>query len=127
MPNTVKDIRTAFIDMYRDKEIQPDGNIEIIGASFLATEPTIFGKANRKYQEAEVRWYDSLSLNLKKLEEEYGKVPVIWKEYAANRKGNVNSNYGYLVYSALNGTQYEYVLQELKQNPKSRRAHHGFR
>ena len=37
MPNTVKDIRTAFIDMYRDKDIQPDGNIEIIGASFLAT------------------------------------------------------------------------------------------
>ena len=122
MPNTVKDIRTAFVDMYRDKDIQPDGNIEIIGASFLATEPTIFGKPNREYQEAEVRWYDTLSLNLKELEKEYGKVPVIWKKYAANSKGDINSNYGYLVYSALNGTQYEYVLQELKQNPKSRRA-----
>ena len=43
MANTVKDIRTAFIDMHRDKEIQPDGNLEIIGASFLATEPTILG------------------------------------------------------------------------------------
>ena len=122
MPNTVKDIRTAFIDMYRDKDIQPDGNIEIIGACFLATEPTIFGKPNREYQEAEVRWYDTLSLNLRELKKEYGKVPVIWKEHAANSKGDINSNYGYLVYSALNGTQYEYVLQELKQNPKSRRA-----
>jgi len=122
MVNTVKDIREIFIDMYKDKEIQPDGNIEIIGASFLATEPTIFGKPNREYQEAEVRWYDTLSLNLKELEKEYGKVPVIWKEYAANRKGNVNSNYGYLVHSAFNGSQYEYVLRELKQNPHSRRA-----
>ena len=77
MVNTVKDIRTAFIDMYRDKDIQPDGNIEIIGASFLATEPTIFGKPNREYQEAEVRWYDTLSLNLRELKKEYGKIPVI--------------------------------------------------
>ena len=101
MPNTVKDIRTAFIDMYKDKDIQPDGNLEIIGASFLATEPTIFGKPNREYQEAEVRWYDTLSLNLKELEKEYGKVPVIWKEHAANSKGDINSNYGYLVYTPL--------------------------
>ena len=44
---------------------------------------------------AEIDWYKSQSLNINDLGELYGKVPVIWKEHAANTKGEINSNYGY--------------------------------
>ena len=47
--------------------------------------------------------------------------PAAW-QYAANADGMINSNYGYLIWSNDNGNQYENCLQELKDNPESRRA-----
>ena len=127
MQYRVKDIRDIFINKYKraaqyPDNIEEDGNLEILSASFIADEPVIFGVPNEKYQEAELNWYDSMKLNLDKLEEFYGKVPVIWKRNAANTRGDINSNYGYLVYHLLNGAQYDNVYQELKRNPQSRRA-----
>ena len=126
--NSVNSIREQFISKYKnsfvypDHNIEKDGNLEILGASFIADEPTIFGKPNEAYQQAEVAWYDSQVCNVNKLEDFYGKVPVIWKRDAANTHGDINSNYGYLVYHKENGSQYDNVVQQLKQNPNSRRA-----
>lgn len=121
---TVKDIKNEFAELFHlgqhinDK----DGMLEILNASFICDEDVIFGKPNKAYMVAERDWYDSQSLDVNVLGDIYGKVPVIWKENAANTRGEINSNYGYLVYSPENGDQYEHVRRELKSNPSSRRA-----
>lgn len=97
--------------------------IELIGASFLADEPAIFGEPNIEYINAEINWYESQSLNIHDI---YGKhsgkkPPAAW-QYAASDRGFVHSNYGYLVGSEENGSQYGNCLAELKANPNSRRA-----
>ena len=53
-----------------------------------------------------------------------GKIPVIWEQISSktNDVGKINSNYGYLIWSKENGSQYENVLKELKSNPDSRRG-----
>tara|TARA_R100001594_G_scaffold133638_2_gene174446 strand:- start:446 stop:1153 length:708 start_codon:yes stop_codon:yes gene_type:complete len=118
---TIKNIRDRFVEKYKVKDFEEDGNLEILGASFIADEESIFGKPNAKYQQAELHWYNSQNCNTDKLRDFYGKVPAIW-ENVANTRGNVNSNYGHLIYSALNGSQYENAYRELKRNPDSRRA-----
>ncbi len=70
------------------------------------------------YAEAEWQWYLSSDSNINKLGEIYGKIPTIWKR-VADKDGNVNSNYGY---QWNRGKQLEYVINELKNNPTSRRA-----
>ena len=48
--NSVNSIREQFISKYKnsfvypDHNIEKDGNLEILGASFIADEPTIFGR-----------------------------------------------------------------------------------
>ena len=121
MLTQVKHIRERFIEKFKDQDFEEDGNLEILGASFITDEESIFGKPNAKYQQAEVIWYNSQSCNTDKLRDIYGKVPAIW-EHVANTKGHVNSNYGFLIHSALNGSQYENAYRELKRNPNSRRA-----
>ena len=116
------EIKKQFIQLYKNQDFQEDGTLEIRAASFLADEPTIFGERNVKYIEAELEWYDSQSLNVNDLGDIYGKVPAIWKDVTANTDGDINSNYGYLIYSKENGSQYNNVVQELKLRPNSRRA-----
>ncbi len=70
------------------------------------------------YAEAEWQWYLSSDSNINKLGKIYGKIPTIWKRIA-DKDGNVNSNYGY---QWNRGKQLEYVINELKNNPTSRRA-----
>lgn len=96
--------------------------IELIGASFLADEPAIFGTVNEDYVKAEIAWYESESTNINDIE--YGAKglsPAAWKT-AANKHGEINSNYGHLVYSDKYYRQFERVFHELVQNPDSRRA-----
>jgi thymidylate synthase len=118
----VKDIRKEFLRklMYADFVIDKSGckMIEIMGASFIADEPAIFGTLNTDYAEREVEWYESQSLNVNDIP---GETPTIWKS-VATPEGYINSNYGYLIFSEENGNQYRNVLNELKQNPFSRRA-----
>ena len=47
--------------------------------------------------------------------------PKAWK-MSANPLGEINSNYGYLIYSETNGEQYKHALNELLANTNSRRA-----
>ena len=76
-----------------------------------------------KYAEAEWQWYLSGDNNIAKLGEIYGKVPEIWKRMA-DHWGYVNSNYGYQWQRTCwnNISQYERVVQMLKDNPNTRQA-----
>ena len=77
----------------------------------------------QEYAEAEWQWYLSGDNNIKKLGKLYGKIPEIWRRMA-DKYGNVNSNYGYQWQrSDWNGiSQFDYVVNLLKQNPKTRQA-----
>jgi len=90
----------------------------LVGTSFIADEPAIFGKPNIEYIARELEWYQSQSLNVNDIR---GVTPKIWQE-VASPEGLINSNYGYLVDSYKNGDQYINVLNELLINPHSRRA-----
>lgn len=92
--------------------------IELIGCSFKADEPAIFGEPNQDYVERELEWYESKSLYVKDIP---GKTPLIW-EQISDVHGRINSNYGYLIYSEANGNQYERVLEALRADQNTRRA-----
>ena len=92
--------------------------IEIMGRSFIADEEAIFGEVNWDWVKREEAWYRSMSLNVNVIP---GWAPLVWKA-VADKDGFINSNYGYLMFSAANGSQYENVLAELRRNPASRRA-----
>jgi thymidylate synthase len=95
--------------------------LELIGASFLADEPAIFGTPNIDYIKREIDWYQSMSLNVKDIYGPNKPPPEAW-QYAASNKGFIHSNYGYLIWHKDNHYQYDNVVKELKMNPNSRRA-----
>lgn len=92
--------------------------IEMIGATFEANQPTIFGEVNDEYVERELEWYKSMSLYVEDIP---GKTPAIW-EQVASKDGKINSNYGWAIWHKNNHYQYSNVEQELRKNPNSRRA-----
>lgn len=113
--------------------------IEIIGASFIADEESLFGEVNWDWVKREEAWYNSQSLNVNDIP---GSAPAVWKA-VADKDGFINSNYGWMIYSAENVirnnddwinpnvlnfpeglklNQYNFVAEELKRNPESRRA-----
>ena len=121
---SVKDIRKHFIGQLYDKEFVIDRNgmttIELLGASFLATEPSIFGTPNQEYIDQEIEWYKSQSTNVNDIRE-FEDPPKAW-EHSANKHGEINSNYGLLVFGDKYHDQYGQALDELIRNPDSRRA-----
>ena len=124
--NSVNDIREFFIGELKDEAFTIDKTgqktIELIGANFLATEPAIFGTPNQEYIDAEIAWYESMSTNIYDIHKESGAdAPAAWK-YTANTHGEINSNYGYLVYSDKYFQQFQNAFDELMINPDSRRA-----
>lgn len=95
--------------------------IEMIGASFLADEPSIFGEPSQEYIDAELAWYESMSTNIYDIHGKIKAPPAAWK-YSADEHGNINSNYGHLVFSKKYFGQYYKAIEELAQNQDSRRA-----
>jgi thymidylate synthase len=120
--NTVEDIREYFYHALRQKQYVIDKTgvktLEVINTSFIADEPAIFGTVNIDYIARELDWYKSKSLSVNDIP---GGAPEIWKSIA-NEHGEINSNYGWCIYSQENGSQYDHVVDELRQNPNSRRA-----
>ena len=118
----VDNIRQTIIDKYLDEDFVIDRTgaktIEIIGATFDADEDYIVRKPAYEYIERELRWYEMQSLNVNDIP---GETPQIWKSIAST-EGQINSNYGWCIYSEENGYQYHHVKRELKNNPNSRRA-----
>ena len=124
---SVSDIKDFFIRELVNEAFTTDKTgvktIELIGASFLADQPAIFGMPSDDYINAELDWYLSGSTNINdiypaKLEKD---PPAAW-QYAANDHGEINSNYGRLIFSDIYYRQYDNVLTELLENPDSRRA-----
>lgn len=123
---SVKDIRKYFIDELKDEAFTIDKTgqktIEMIGASFIADEPTIFGTPNEEYINKELEWYQSMSTNIYDINKESGAdAPAAWK-YAANTHGEINSNYGKLIFDDIYYRQYDMALDELINNTDTRRA-----
>ena len=119
---TINLVRQLITDKYLGEDFIIDRSgaktIEIIGATFLADEDWIIRKPAYEYIGRELEWYKSQSLNVNDIP---GETPKIWKDIAST-EGEINSNYGWCIYSEENGNQYSHVLRELKNNPNSRRA-----
>ena len=118
----MNDIREQFSQQYQLQQFVPDKTgqktIEILGAQFLADEVTIFGQINTKYITKEIGWYMTRSLNVKEMEPP---IPSMWHS-VASEDGEVNSNYGYLVFDRGNCSQIDNCIMELLKNQWSRRA-----
>ena len=116
------DIRSYFYTELRQENFITDKNggklIEMLGACFIADKPSIFGTPKEDYIKREIAWYSSQIGNVNAIE---GDTPEAWK-LAANDYGQVNSNYGQLIWSDKYFNQYGRTLDELLQNPDGRRA-----
>ena len=121
----VKHIRQHFRDELNKEVFTIDKTgqktIEMIGASFVADESAIFGTPNREYIDAEIDWYNSRSTNINEIFGITKAPPQAW-QYSANKFGEINSNYGHLIFSEKFHNQYLHVVEELINNPDSRRA-----
>lgn len=118
----VHDIRSYFIDQLESENYVTDKTgckmIEMLGATFIANEPAIFGEVNEDYVRREIQWYESRSLNVNDIPPP---VPAIWKQ-VATPDGWINSNYGWCIYSEENGFQFLNCMRTLQNDPESRRA-----
>ena len=121
----VKHIRQHFRDELKKEIFTIDKTgqktIEMIGASFVADESAIFGTPNREYIDAEIDWYNGRSTNINEIFGITKAPPQAW-QYSANKFGEINSNYGHLIFSEKFYNQYLHVVEELINNPDSRRA-----
>ncbi|QQG32127.1 dCMP hydroxymethylase [Citrobacter phage CkP1] len=121
-PLTVEDIRQELCEalIREDFVIDKTGvkTIEIVGASFVADEEFIFGALNDEYIARELEWYKSQSLFVKDIP---GGTPAIW-EQVSSKNGEINSNYGWAIWSEENCSQYDMCIGELGNNPDTRRA-----
>ena len=120
----VDDIRQYFIQELRDENFTVDRTnsktIELIGASFIADEEAIFGEPNVPYIDAELDWYLGCSTNINDIRYK-DEPPTAW-QYAANKYGEINSNYGKLIFDDKYYRQFDNVINELNHEPDSRRA-----
>jgi thymidylate synthase len=123
--NSISNIRGLFKARLLNEMFTEDRNggktIELIGASFIADESAIFGKPNRHYIESEIDWYVHQSTNINDIYRNDREPPAAWK-MAANDHGEINSNYGHLIFSEKYHNQFEQVVLELTRNKDSRRA-----
>ena len=128
---TVADIRQMFARLLIDKsdvdespspaagELTETGTLELTGVSFNADEPSILGIPDYDYISREIAWYDSMSRRV--IDMMAPPVPPIWR-HIADENGDVNSNYGRLVYHKDNGSQFHQVVKTLRNSPMSRQA-----
>lgn len=118
----VSSIRESFRRKLEFKEFVQDKSgvktLEIVGASFLANQSTIFGEVNKDYCQRELEWYKSQSRNVYDIP---GKVPEIWK-HVASPNGFINSNYGWCIWSKENVYQFAHCLNALLKDSNTRRA-----
>lgn len=121
---TIDQVRNYFINELAAKNFTIDRTgsktIELIGASFLADRPAIFGQPNEEYIDAEIDWYNTMSTNINDIQ--YSVEPPYAWQMTANSHGEINSNYGHLIFSEKYYDQFSRVCTELSNNPDSRRA-----
>jgi thymidylate synthase len=121
----VNDIRNYFMQELAAERFTTDKTgqqtIEIIGASFIADEPSIFGTPSEEYIAKEFEWYKSQSTNINDIYGPDRAPPAAWV-YSADKNGEINSNYGKLIFSKQFYSQYDNALGQLANNPDGRRA-----
>jgi len=117
----MQQIREEFVRLLEKEEFVIDKTgvktVELTGISLIADEKVLFGELNKTYASRELNWYLSQSLNVYDIP----KTPKIWKD-VSDKDGNINSNYGWVIYSKENGEQYQNCVRELRKNKDSRRA-----
>jgi len=121
----ISDIRRILATKYQKQEFTMDADngdriIEIVGASFVADTDSIFGTPDVNFIKKEIEWYHKLSTNINDIGEKTD-IQQKWLD-AADQYGNINSNYGELIFSPRYLGQYSEVSYELELNPESRRA-----
>lgn len=118
---TIPKIRKIFLNKYKDNDFVIDKSgckmLELVGHSFIANQKTIFGKVSQSYIEKELEWYLSQSLNVYDIPD----TPKIWKQ-VATPEGLINSNYGFLIFSDNNYSQFMNVKHALINDKSTRRA-----
>ena len=86
-------IRNLFKSKLLNEEFSIDRTgqktIEVIGASFHADEPTIFGKPSDEYINHEILWYRSHSCNINDIYSGEREPPKAW-QLSANKYGEIN-------------------------------------
>lgn len=100
--------------------------VEIVGCKIDKLDPTQpnlnfqnIRKTPEKYVEKELQWYLSESLSII----DYVDHIQIWNQVCTkDEKKEINSNYGWCVFSKENYNQYNFVVDELLYNKESRRA-----
>lgn len=119
--STTEDIRNEFIEKYARGEFRVGKygkTVEIQNAHFLADRDWIIREPNYEYAAREIKWYESMSLNVNDIP---GGPPKIWKQ-CADRNGNILSNYGWCIWSEENGSQYKHCIDRLIDDPRTREA-----
>ena len=121
MYNT-EDIKQQLIVKYKagDFRVTKTGvkTVELQSVQFECDKDYIIRKPNYDYASREIEWYESQSLNVNDIQ---GKTPAIW-EQCADVNGEINSNYGWMIWSKENGLQYQNCLWQLINDPVTREA-----
>ena len=118
--NCIEQVRSRFRAKKALGKYKKD-TIDLSPIQFLCTDNKIFGTPNEDYIRAEIEWYESQIKNVNSLFEIYGQEIEIWKK-VADKDGWINSNYGWCIYSADNGYQYQNCRKALLDDPQGRRA-----
>ena len=125
--NNFENAQKAFEHYYNiipNYGIDFDGTKALFNVGFYINDPvdnqihTSYRNWNLDYAKAEWEWYLTGDRNIETLGELYGKIPAIWKRMA-DGDNNVHSNYGY---QWERGYQLDKVVQQLKDNPNTRKA-----
>ena len=118
-------IKQEFIQKYAQHEFRIIGNkvqqaktIELQNVQFEVDKPWIIREPNYEYFNKELEWYKSQSLNVNDIP---GGAPKMWKACATS-KGFINSNYGWMIWSKENGSQFDNCFMKLLNDPHTREA-----
>jgi thymidylate synthase len=116
------DIKQLLVDKYKNNDfrITKGGvkTVELQGIQFEADADHILREPNYDYAKREIEWYISQSLNVNDIP---GNTPSIWLN-CADVNGDINSNYGWMIWSKENGSQYNNCLYQLINDPATRQA-----
>lgn len=117
-----KDIELLLKEKYKNNDFRVTNEgvktVELQGIQFEADKPWIIREPNYDYAKREIQWYESQSLNVNDIP---GDTPCIWKN-CADVNGDINSNYGWMIFSKENGSQYKNCLWQLINDYSTREA-----
>ena len=121
MYNT-EDIKKLLVEKYKNQDFRVTKSgvktVELQNVQFIADKDYILREPNYDYIKREIEWYESQSLNVYDIP---GETPTIWKS-CADVNGEINSNYGWMIWSKENGSQYNNCIWNLVNDPATRNA-----